>query len=100
VSVRVCGDTSLELAFDDGVQRRVNVRRFLRGPIFEKLHRPAFFRKARLDRAAGTVVWPNGADIAPETLYEMAEERAPSRVRPAGRGAAGKPARRRASRRR
>jgi hypothetical protein len=91
VSVRVCGDTSLEVTFDDGVERRVNVRRFLRGPILEKLRLPAFFRKAKLSRAAGTVVWPNGADIAPETLYEMPEERVPTRARPRGRGAAGKP---------
>jgi hypothetical protein len=100
VSVRVCGHTSLELVFDDGVERRVNVRRFLRGPIFEQLHSPAYFRKARLDRAAGTVVWPNGADIAPETLYAIPEERLPATRTPAGRGAAGKPPRRRATRRR
>ena len=71
---RVVGPTSLLLTFDDGTRKRVNVGPLLRGPIFEPLHRPAYFRKARASRAAMTVVWPNGADIAPDTLYEMPEE--------------------------
>jgi hypothetical protein len=76
---RVVGPTSLVLRFDDGVERRVNLKPLLRGPVFEPLHSPAYFRKARASRAAGTVVWPNGADIAPETLYEMPEEVVASR---------------------
>ena len=75
VRARVVGPTSLVITFDDGTRRRVNLGPFLRGPVFEPLRRPAYFRKARASREAGTVVWPNGADIAPETLYEMPEER-------------------------
>jgi len=74
ISVRVVGPTSLVVGFDDGTRRRVNLKPLLEGPVFVPLHRPAYFRKARASRAAGTVVWPNGADIAPETLYEMPEE--------------------------
>ena len=40
---------------------------------FVPLHDPAYFRKARASKTAGTVVWPNGADIAPETLHERAK---------------------------
>jgi hypothetical protein len=47
----------------------------LRGPVFEPLLDPAYFAKATVDPIGETVVWPNGADIAPETLYEMPEER-------------------------
>ena len=36
----------------------------------EPLRDPAYFRLVRLDETLGTVVWPNGADVAPETLYE------------------------------
>jgi len=75
IHVQVVGPTSLIVMFDDGTRRRVNLGPLLRGPVFEPLHSPAYFRKARASRAAGTVVWPNGADIAPETLYEMPEER-------------------------
>src|SRR5689334_25122719 len=69
--VRVCGPTSLELAFADGVHKRVNVGALLEGRVFEPLHDPAFFGKAAVDPFGLTVVWPNGAGLAPGTLYEL-----------------------------
>ena len=77
IDAEVVGPTSLVVTFDDGTRRRVNLEPLLVGPVFAPLHDPAYFRKARASKAAGTVVWPNGADIAPETLYEMPEEAAP-----------------------
>jgi hypothetical protein len=41
----------------------------LQGPVFEPLREESFFAAARFDPEVGTVVWPNGADLAPEFLY-------------------------------
>ena len=82
--VEVSGPHSLRLEFDDGLRKSVNVLPLLRGPVFEPLLDPAFFRLVLLDPVAGTVVWPNGADLAPEALHDLPAEDAESR------GAAGK----------
>lgn len=74
VAVEVSGPHSLKLRCRDGVEKQVNLLPLLKGPILRPLHNPAFFCQVLLDPAAGTVVWPNGADIAPETLYSLPEE--------------------------
>jgi len=74
VSVEVTGPHSLQLTFRDGVRKRVNLLPLLKGPVFRSLHDPRFFGQVLLDPVAGTIVWPNGADIAPETLYALPEE--------------------------
>jgi len=43
--------------------------------VFEPLRDPEYFRQLRADPEAGTIVWPNEADIAPETLYAHAQRR-------------------------
>ena len=42
------------------------------GPVFEPLKDPAYFAQVTVDAELGTVVWPNGADLAPDALYERA----------------------------
>jgi len=69
VSVKVLQGFEVELAFDDGFVRRVDLDRYLHGPIFELLRAdPAYFRSVRVDPELGTISWPNGADIDPEVL--------------------------------
>jgi len=68
----VCGPTHLRLVFSDGVQKKVNVAALLSGPVFEPLRDQTYFALAKLDLVCGTVVWPNGADLAPEALHELA----------------------------
>ena len=59
----------LILEFDSGEYRVINFEFFLEGPMFEPLKDPAFFRQVKADPEAGTVVWPNGADMCPDVLY-------------------------------
>jgi hypothetical protein len=53
--------------FDDGLEGEVDLQGELWGEIFRPLLDPAYFARFRVDH---TLVWPNGADFAPEFLYE------------------------------
>lgn len=75
ISAEVCGTYSVRLEFDDGVVKQVNLRRFLWGEVFEPLLEPAYFARVAVDSELGTIVWPNETDFAPETLYELPDER-------------------------
>lgn len=72
--VEVCGSYSLRLVFNDGVAKCVDVSPLLEGPIFRPLRDAAYFGQVTLDPVAGTVVWPNGADFAPEALHGLPAE--------------------------
>jgi hypothetical protein len=69
----------------DGVVGHVSFeQREWRG-VFEALADPAYFAQVRVDPELGTIAWPNGADLAPEPLYEAALDRAVSQRRAADR---------------
>lgn len=67
VTAQYLGSCRIRLGFNDGTEGAVSFRRWLKGPIFEPLVDLDYFRRFFVE--GGTVVWPNGADIAPETLY-------------------------------
>ncbi len=70
ISVRVLDGFQVHLVFQDGTEGVIDLEHHLQGPVFEPLRNdPQFFRSMRVDPEAGTIAWPNGADIAPETLY-------------------------------
>lgn len=70
IEVRYVRDYIVWLRFQDGTSGEVDLRLSLRGPVFEPLHDVEYFKRVRVDPEIGTIVWPNGADIAPETLYQ------------------------------
>lgn len=59
---------TVRLWFDNGIEKTVDCAKWLKGELFEPLKDTAYFQKFFLD--GWTIAWPNGADIAPETLYE------------------------------
>ncbi len=63
----------LHLRFADGVEGDVNLAGELEGDVFRPLKDPAYFKKFSVHPDFHTVVWPNGADFAPEFLYEKAQ---------------------------
>ena len=60
----------LNVRFDDGVERTIDFEPILLGPLFGPLRDPHLFRQVRVDTDLGTLVWPNGADIDPNVLYD------------------------------
>ena len=74
LQAEVCGPHSLRVLFNDGMQKRVNLLPLLDGPVFQPLKDPGYFARVSVDPISGTVVWPNGADLAPEALHELAVE--------------------------
>ncbi len=59
----------LELTFADGMKGQVEVLERMHGPAFETARTIEGFAKVKVDAETGTVVWPGGADLAPDTLY-------------------------------
>ena len=66
VEARYVSGYRIALVFITGVRKTVDFSRWLRGPVFGPLRGRGAFRKFFI--GGGTVCWPNGADIAPETL--------------------------------
>lgn len=58
------------MTFADGLTGEVDILDRMRGPVFTEARTPAGFAKVTVDPETGTVAWPGGADLAPDTLYE------------------------------
>jgi Protein of unknown function (DUF2442) len=71
IRAEYCGGHRIHVTFNDDSEKTIDFREWLKGPVFEPLKAPNRFRTFFLD--GGTVAWSNGADIAPETLYEYHE---------------------------
>jgi hypothetical protein len=77
---RYLGDYRVWVMFSDGTSGEVDLSSRLHGPVFEPLKDLALFSKVRFDAEADTIVWPNGADLAPEFLHDLAVGASTARV--------------------
>ena len=77
ISVIALSDYRLRVTFVDGTAGEVDLRRFLNNPnidgtIFEPLRDPTVFSQAQV--VLGVIQWPNGADLAPDAMYDAVRE--------------------------
>ena len=72
--VTYLGDYRLRLEFNDGKVKDVDLKDELYGEIFTPLQDIAIFQQVAINSDTNTIEWPNGADFAPEFLYEIGEE--------------------------
>ena len=70
IDAKYIKDYKLYLRFSDGSDGEVDLEQDLEGEIFEPLRDIPYFKDFTVNQELHTVVWPNGADFAPEFLYE------------------------------
>jgi Protein of unknown function (DUF2442) len=74
IDARHAGGYRVWLRFADGLTGEIDLESELWGEVFEPLKDVAEFAKLRADPELDTIVWPNGADFAPEFLYEQVQK--------------------------
>ena len=71
IEAKYLGDYKILLTFTTGEQRIVDLKDQLYGEMFEPLKDKNIFMQFRVDKEIRTIVWPNGADLAPYSLYDL-----------------------------
>ena len=73
VQAKYVADYTLDIRFNDGTRKMIDISQWFKGPVFEPLRKKPYFKKFFVE--AATVGWPNGVDISPESLYEAQDLR-------------------------
>ena len=68
-AARYVRDHTVWVKFEDGTEGEIDLTGELSGPVFEPLKNREFFAQVSVAEY-GTIAWPNGADLAPEFLYQ------------------------------
>ena len=71
IAAKYQGDYRVWLKFSDGVEGEVDLEKELWGEMFQPLRDKALFAELLVSEELETLVWPNGADFAPEFLYQQ-----------------------------
>lgn len=71
IAVEVLGECRLRLTFEGDERRDVDISALVSfDGVFAALADHDYFRKVSVNPDVGTIVWPNGADLCPDVLYE------------------------------
>jgi hypothetical protein len=62
-------DYCIRLEFNNGTTKTIDLKNELNGSVYEPLRQMNYFRKFQIKY--NTIEWPNGADYAPEYLYNI-----------------------------
>jgi len=73
VDVKYLNEYKIWISFNNGNSGVVDLQNELTGPIFEPLIDIALFKTIKVHPIMETVVWENGADLAPEFLHDLME---------------------------
>ncbi len=73
VDVTYLDEYKLELTFNNGITKTVDLRSELYGEVFEPLKDKELFKQVYVNIDTNTIEWSNGADLAPEFLYEIGQ---------------------------
>jgi len=76
-NVRYLEDYKVEVSFNDGRKGVADLADALKGSMFEPLKNKSLFSRLVVDKELGTIVWSNGADLAPEYIYFQAFKKEP-----------------------
>jgi len=77
VEVRVLKDYILYIKFEDGLSGEIDISKIVPFEgVFLKLKDPKYFSTVKVNTELGTIVWDNGADLAPDYIYSLLSEKA------------------------
>jgi hypothetical protein len=71
VTAKYIGDYKIRVKFSTGEERIVDMETELWGEVFEPLKDKGIFEQLTVNKELCTIVWPNGADYAPYSLYDL-----------------------------
>ncbi len=71
IEAEYLGEYKIRLTFNNGKTKDVDLKGKLNGEVFRPLQNKNIFMQFNVDKELGTIVWPNGTDIAPYSLYDL-----------------------------
>ena len=73
IAVRYLEGYKLEIDFENGKRGIVDFHGYIKkGGVFNRFSDMEYFKQVQINKELGVLCWPDGVDVAPETLYSEA----------------------------